>query len=209
MQTQIYSHEDLKNLYSIDTVLSDIISDFEKQYWEDGSVICEIHLDGSYITEEQEVALREKTINEIKTLEILTRKQNELIEVTLRTMYQWIPKLTERSLQLAEIYKSSANDDSQNQYDFIELIDGCKWLSDSLSLLKPTLLKLVDSKLFSDQWMQCEQMFIVIAKEVLQAYQSADNILVSDILEYDLKEALDQWQEILFTNEKIRKLAQI
>ena len=207
MQTQIFSHEDLKNRYSSSTLLSDIITDFEKQFWDQGSVICEIHLDGNYISEEEEKFLATRTINDIKTLEILTRDQNELIEVTLRTMYQWIPKLKERSLELTELFKSEQTE--IQPADFVELIDGCQWLSESLLLMRPTLIAAVNNDEFEEKWKKTELLFTSAAKEVLLAYEKQDSVLVSDILEYDLRGALDQWQDLLFTQDTIRSLAKV
>ncbi|MCB9024995.1 MAG: hypothetical protein H6625_01650 [Bdellovibrionaceae bacterium] len=207
MQTQIYSHDELKNIYPSTSSVSEIIADFELQCWEKGSVICEIHLNGIYISEEEEKNLSKKTINDVNTLEILTRDQTELIEVTLRTMNQWIPKIRDRSRELSTFYKIQKEVISAD--DFIELIDGCKWLSDSLHLLKPTLLKLVNNPEFEEKWTQSELIFTSTAKEVLSSFEKQDMVLLSDILEYDLSDSLDQWQDLLFSQSTIRTLAKV
>ncbi|MCB0391170.1 MAG: hypothetical protein KDD58_07760 [Bdellovibrionales bacterium] len=207
MQTQMFSHEELKNRYTSDTRISDVVADFEQQFWQNGSVICEIHLDGDYISEEDEKFLADKTVEDIKTLELLIRDQKELIEATLRTMYQWIPKLKDRSLQLSQKFKSENKNDSQE--DFIELIDGCQWLSESLFLMKSNLFRYVNSDSFEKRWNKTEQLFGVTAKEVLNAFEKEDSVLISDILEYDLCGSLDQWQDLLFSDSNIRSLAKV
>ena len=206
MQTQMYTHEQLKSSFPDQVKISEIIAELERNFWATGSVICEIHINGKYVTEEEETILSTKGLEDIITLEILTRDQNELIEVTLRTMNQWIPKLKERALWLSQQFKLGQSSPPQ---DFIELIDGCKWLSDSLLLLKPTLLKLIGTDAFEQQWSQIEMLFSSTAKEVLQSYEREDHVLVSDILEFDLGDALGQWQGLLFSESKIRTISKV
>ncbi len=207
MQTQLYSSEELKNRYKVETKLSDIISDFEKECWDLGQVICEVHLNGSYIAENEEGMLSSKTVADVMSLEILTRNQNELIEVTLRTVNQWLPKLRVRSVELSEAFKGDV--DSIDTNTFIELIDGCKWLSDSLCLLKPNLDLIVDEEAFVKAWAEVEMVFTSVAKEILQAFENKDYVLLSDILEHDMPSALDQWQALVFDQPAIRIVAKV
>jgi hypothetical protein len=203
----MYSNEELKRKYDSNTKISQIISDIESENWNSGSVVCEIHLNGVYLNEDQEKELSFKTLNELNVLEVLVREKSELLEVTLRTIHQWLPKLKAHSLSLNNSLSGKSANISTDE--FIQLIEGCRWLSDTLVLLKTPLYQLVKTKEYESDWVQSESFFKYTVQELYNAYEKKDYVLLSDILEYDIPEALDQWHNLLFNQQAIRSLAKI
>ncbi len=207
MQTQMYSNEELMKKYSEGTKLNLVVKDLEEEQWKSGRVICEIHVNGNYLSEEEEKSLDRMPLSSLSVLEIITRDQSELIEVTLRTIYQWLPKLKERSLEISR--GLGENGYSMPTQSFVELIDGCTWFSDSLSLLKPKLQDLVVVQNFGTNWDNCQTVFTSVAKESLKAFELSDWVLLKDILEYEIPVSLDQWQDLLFKQPEIFKIANV
>jgi hypothetical protein len=47
------------------------------------------------------------------------------------------------------------------------------------------------------EWLKCESRIHEALKELEVGYRAQDLILTADVLEYEVSNALDQWQEIL------------
>ena len=207
MQTQMFSNEELVKKYGGEAKFAEVISRLEKEIWQGGEVICEIHVNGNYVSEADEKVIAEQTINQVNSLEVLTRRQDELVAVTLRTAIDWMPKLKQDSLILAKSFRLQETREIHEH--FIQLLEGCHWLAESLMLLKPIIFKIILEEPFREDWRRAETFLSAVAKEALGAFEKRDFVLISDILEYDLTSSLDAWRTLLTQQEQIMKIIEL
>lgn len=106
-----------------------------------------------------------------------------------------IPHLKEAAIAAATYFRS--NDFRRAQQKFSEALDGCRWLTDTLVFLRKNMESWSEDQIHAESWQQTEKIYGEAIKEILDAYQKSDYVLLADLLEYDLSNCLDKWLEQL------------
>ena len=201
MQTKRWSSNALKTEFSGCNVLRDVISELESEFLLSGEVICEIRVNGMFLTEEDEMKFANSRLSEIKELEISSRRPQDLISESLNSTFDWIPKVRDYALETSEQLREEGI--ANSQVSFAEVLDGCQWLTDALSLLKSVMLSLAADVNFEENWKKAEQEMSRVVTELVNAYDAEDCNLLADTIEYDLSMSLDNWFELLKSEPKI------
>jgi hypothetical protein len=79
---------------------------------------------------------------------------------------------------------------------FVQVMGDCQLLTEALVALRPYLHK-SDDLLTGNKWSESEAQFLKTLRELVVAYEAGDRMLVSDVLEYELSNTLDQWLDFL------------
>lgn len=204
MQTLTWSDLDLKKEFADCKDLSEIIQQLEEKIWEQGEVICEVHVNDIFLSENDEERFAKEKIEDIQKLIVLSRKPEELISESLTSAIDLFPKVKSGAVTIADEFRNHGEQASKRS--FVELLDACQWISESLFLLKSMLIQKVGKSEFEERWKSIEVLFARVAQDSLKAYDAKDYVLLSDILEYDLTESLDQWYNLLQSQSEIKKL---
>jgi hypothetical protein len=194
MQTQIWSYEDIRKEFVACQSLSEVIASLEKKFAHDGHLVCEIRVNGMYLSEVDEARFCNSTVDEIKTLQVITRTQRDLLEDSKKTVVEYIPKLCDQALRLSDNLRTEIK--VQTLRDISQLMDGLSWVTEALRLLHNHLVSVHDSVRFQN-WQSTESDFARLISEALQSYENADYAVLADVLEYDLTENLAKWQSLL------------
>ena len=195
MQKLTWSNKEICQEFNHCGDLGEIITEIENSFWKKGEVICEIHVNGMYLSESDEAKFSTSKLDEIQQLEVRSNKPDDLFLESIESVIEWIPKVKSAALELSEEFRSGNKDKAVKM--FPEVLDGCHWLSSALALLKSFVLKKVDLEEFSKSWTSAEVSLSLVAVEILQAYEKEDYVMLSDIIEYDLTSSLDKWLELL------------
>lgn len=200
MQTIELNNEELLEEYK-QFRLGGVIEALEGRLWCDGEVICQVIMNDKFLSEAEEKKFSDLEVINIRTLKVVSKKLEILIKENISSIIEWIPQTEEASRNAAQMLQEE--DREPYRRTIITFLDGCQWFTDSVYLLKSTLHKTGQEMCSEDDWKMLELQFMASVKELLQAYEKQDDILLADILEYDLPEILNNWLELLREQDKI------
>ncbi len=194
MTTSVWANTEISTEFPQAKTLSEVIGELEATFQLKGEVICEIQVNGIAINEEDEVRLGGTPVTEIESLIICSSEPARLIDQALGSCKEFIPHVKQSCIRTSEKLRSTDVVGAQNQ--FIETMEGCYWLVDTLRHVRgasrgPGTLQNLD------QWATAETKMTTIVREVVIAYEAKDYVLVADILEYELSEAIGAWETVL------------
>ena len=201
MQTKRWSNEALQTEFGGCNVLRDVITELESKFLVSGEVICEIRVNGMFLTEEDEAKFANSHLSEITELEISSRRPQDLISESLQSTLEWVPKVRDYALETSDQLREVGIDKSQ--VSFAEVLDGCRWLTDALSLLKSVIITLSENDRFEERWLAAENGLSEVVCEIVEAYDAGDCSRLADTIEYDLSTCLDAWNDLLNSEPKI------
>lgn len=205
METAKWKDNEVQENFSQCKTLDEVIQQLESQFHTKGEVICEIRINGVFLSSEDEEKFAGSSLNEIHELEITTEKPDELIADSLRSVLAHLPKIKESALLSADLFRAAPS--GKEQAVFSDTMEACHWLTDALSLLRNFLVRKVESEKFVESWNLLEKQYIGVVRELLVAFESQDLIQLSDAMEYDLTTTMDKWLELLQSEDAILRIA--
>lgn len=194
MTTSVWAKPELSTDFPQAKNLREVIGQLEANFQLKGEVICEIQVNGIAINEEDEARLAETPVTEIESLIICSSEPARLVDQALTSCREFVPHVKQACIRTAE--KLRSNDQAQAQNQFIETMEGCYWLVDTLKHVRGAS-KGANSLKNLDQWTKCETQMAKVVREVVSAYEAKDYVLVADLLEYELSEAVAAWETVL------------
>lgn len=189
-----WNHERLLDDFPECTCLSEILNEISQQAWKQKSVICEIQLNNQFLSEEEEVKLAEKRVEQIQSLQISTQTTEELLKSSVKSYIQFIPQIKKAAIDCSEDFREQ--NVSEGSGRFTDVLDGCRWMTDALTLLKTNMQKWDAFLEMGPEWSVMEAKYSHAVHEIVKAYESNDTQLLADILEYELSNSLDGWVEV-------------
>jgi hypothetical protein len=133
-------------------------------------------------------------IQDVKTIEYTTSEVNPLIQDTVRSVITYIESLKQGCVQAADLFRSSKPHEAWSY--LVGVTQGHSDLTEALMALRPHLFA-TGSAEFQQSWNTAEVHLIHTIRELMNAHEARDFVLMSDILEYELYNALDKWIAIL------------
>jgi hypothetical protein len=194
MTTSVWAKSELTNDFPEANTLQEVIGQLEAKFQLKGEVICEIQVNGIAISEDDEVRLANTPVNDIESLIICSSEPARLIDQALNSCREFIPHVKEACIKTSEALRGT--DAAQAQGRFIETMEGCYWLVDTLRHVRGasrgpgTIANL-------DQWTKLEEKMAAVVRDVVTAFEGKDYVLVADLLEYELSEAVNGWAGVL------------
>ncbi len=190
MTTSVWANTEISTEFPQAKNLGEVISELEATFQLKGEVICEIQVNGIAISEEDEVRLGATPVTEIESLIICSSEPARLIDQALGSCKEFIPHVKQSCIRTSEKLRGTDAAGAQNQ--FIETMEGCYWLVDTLRHVRGASK---NSNL--DQWTVYENKMASVVREVVTAFEAKDYVLVADLLEYELSEAVAAWETVL------------
>ncbi len=194
MQTKKWSFSQIKSCYLECLNLKSLIQRINEESWKSGQVICEIRLNGRFLSEEEEIELGEMSVEEIQTLEVTTQSTDELIKNSVQSYLQLIPQIKKAAIDCSEDFREYKMKEGQTL--FTDVLDGCRWMTDALFLLKNSMKEWDGFLELGPEWAHLESQYSNVVNELVQAYESNDTLLLADVLEYELSNSLDGWASV-------------
>ena len=175
--------------------LGEIVNELEKKVKAQGRVVCKISVNGMRLSEADEQRLFQTSVDGLKDLEFETEDPAELIRSTLISQAQMAVEIGRASLTVSEAFRRLDLHPAQGL--LIALLDGCRWFTDGLVAIKSAPRSLISFSFDDSQWNLTEAEFRRVVSEILAAVERQDYMLIADLLEYDLGNALDRWKVVL------------
>lgn len=195
MQTKKWSNEDLREEFEGCLDLGEVISRLETDFLKDGEVICGIRVNGMFLTQEDELKFSDSHVSDISELEVSSQRPEDLINNSMESVLSWVPKVRDYAIEVADTFRGQ--DQKEAQKSFGDIVDGCRWLTDALGLLKGILTKNSAQESFAERWEILEKELSTIIVEISSSYDRKDYMCLADILEYELSSSMDKWLELL------------
>ncbi len=120
----------------------------------------------------------------------MTHEENiQLMLETTKTAQEYIDKLINGINQCAEDFQTGSE---KRALDItLQIIDGMKWLTEAMSLTKEIHKEEVN--------IQDINLFL---NNIIEGFENKDYILVSDILDYEIKPIISTWKQKLAKTNK-------
>jgi len=195
VETVKISSAELAAEYANCQTLGEVVVELEKKMRAQGRVVCNISVNGMRLSEADEHRLGGTSLHELRHVELEIEEPRELVLSTLHSQIQLSGELQRLSLSAAETFRGL--DLNPAQAVLISLLDGCRWFTDGLVALKSAPSSLIELPFAPSQWDLSEAEFRRVMSEILAAVERRDYILLADLLEYDLGNALDRWRGLL------------
>lgn len=205
MTTSFWDSQEIRKQFPSCATLNDIITCIEAELSDRGEVVCEIRVNGHLLSEDDEKKFANSPTSEIRDLSVRSNAPANLISDALRSADSMIPDLDSSCLKTAELLRGT--DFSAAQKSFTELLEGCQWLVDTLNHVRGAASGIQKPILHPEKWYEAEKLIGRTVREVSEAYSMKDNVLVADLLEYELTGALAVWKEEVLAESKGREAA--
>lgn len=195
MKTISYSKDQLKSSFGLHDKLESVFRKIEADLMQTGEVVCRFKVNGLDLSEADEKRFETYQLTEVELIEVESESKDLLLTEVIKSWISSLPQLISQTDQLALQFKEQKNDGLFKQ--FVDLVDSCQFLIDSLISLR-TIVNNYPPELHK-QWQESQKLTVHAISEALEAFEKKDFIILSDILEYDLGNCLQNWLETLKT----------
>lgn len=200
MERYKVSGEDLRNFYNgSTTTLDQVFKDIEGDLRAENQVVCRFIVNGMELDEAQEERFKEVPLSDIETLEYMAENSKDLIGLVMKGWIEALPELIKSTEDLSQ--RIRAQGFSGLMKSIHDLVHNCEFLVDSVLSLKG----MVGQQRMNDaqaDWSLSEMASKKTLEEALKALENKDFVLLADVLEYDLNNALQMWLDNLKSLER-------
>lgn len=155
-----------------------------------GEVVCQFTVNDLILSEEDEGRFALTPIDEVKTLEIQSESPATLLFGLLHNWIEELPTLIKSTDQLAQNIRFQGMEGRLK--GFIDLVDSCQFLVESLINLESILRK---ESMSLEAWSKIKLLTARAIGDALHAFEKKDFLQLSEVLEYDLSHSLQEWLE--------------
>lgn len=174
--------------------LGQLVAVIEKQGEKEGLFVTKVYLNGKAMDEEEENLLESLSTNEVKSLEVDLATLVEIVKNSIADIIASIQTTQMKAIQFAKEFRENKSaDDEKVKYLLIQ----CRSVIESLEQVFAAHKKKSFSIKHLSLWHESEKELTNIIQCVLQSRRLSDHDFIADLIEYDLVQALDQWEETL------------
>lgn len=139
-----------------------------------------------------EFYLRESKIekDDIKEIRFITQAVDDLIIETLLEIESYLPRLKSGCSDTADFYRKSELEKASQKYELV--LKGLSWYSESIFKITNLLDKNKFKQIVNDNLVYLNKQL----EELKKAQSNNDNILIADILEYEIIDLIDNFIEL-------------
>lgn len=176
-------------------ILKDLVAQIENDVRAKGCVVCSVLVNGLKLNEADELRLGLTLKEDIDFIEVELERPDQLMKSTVISQLELMEEIDRVAQAAAESFRQL--DVGRGQELLISLLDGCRWFTDALVVLRSVLQTLSPQALDFDQWQSAQNKLHQVLSELLAAVENQDKVLLADLLEYELANSLEKWRELL------------
>ncbi len=174
--------------------LGELIAIIEKEGEAEKLFITQVVLNSRPMDDEEEKLLSGLSINEVEELVIKMSTLSEIIKDTLADSLYAIQGVQAKSIEFSkEFRKSHEVDDEKVKYVLIQCRQIINSLEEIFAAHKNGTFMLKHHSL----WYEAEKELTNILQCIFQTRKMSGYEMICDLMEYDLVQALDQWEEVI------------
>ncbi len=186
-----FTKDELKDRFNETTDLGEIIEHLENDFYGRNELVCKVSVNGLSLSEEDEYRLKNTMLVEIENLTLQTENAETLKFDLMKNWDQLIPSLVKLSEQLSEAIRFEGLENSYRS--FVDLVEACQFLVSSLDSLK-SIMTPEEKQRLTENWDNDEKKLNQLTIEIFKAFESKDEALLADLIEYELIESLQIWK---------------
>jgi len=190
------------NTESLRTV-SELIPSFKDNHLAQGEYLSSLAINGEHIQNFNQNTILNKPLSEIQHIELRTSNSKSILLETIDDLPKYIDQLL-GTINLA--VKFSENDQYKlTETLLLEIIGKIDAFIQLISHIHQSLSVISDERLKSGQTIkQLEIHLLSVVKAILVAQKREDQVMLIDLLDYELKDNLTQWKIVAIP--QIKKL---
>ena len=190
------------NTESLRTV-SELIPSFKDNHLGQGEYLSSLAINGEHIQNFNQNTILNKPLSEIQHIELRTSNSKSILLETIDDLPKYIDQLL-GTINLA--VKFSENDQYKlSETLLLEIIGKIDAFIQLISHIHQSLSVISDERLKSGQTIkQLEIHLLSVVKAILVAQKREDQVMLIDLLDYELKDNLTQWKIVAIP--QIKKL---
>jgi len=160
----------------------------------DGKVLTQIKVNGTEIDEQTEQEIKEAPLSSIDSVEVQAETPQNLVLQGLMDADAMLPEILS-NLDVC-IEKVQNQEQEQAVESFVKVTDGLSWFSTIYSGAASVFQeKIVAMQLDTHEFVMNSSRLNEILNDILDAYNSQDNVAFADLLEFELKETLESLRD--------------
>lgn len=195
MTTLTWSSEQIGVEFSDCENLKEIIHSVESRMWKSGEVVCGVFVNGNVLREEDELKFSDSSITEIRELKIESNRPEELVSQTLESISSYLPELLTQTDRLAEEFRKVKGNEASVMVS--EVLESFRYFTDAIFLVRSQLESWTEVQESLKTWKSTEDKHTLVFKELISAFEAGDEILVADVLEYDVADVFEEWRRLI------------
>lgn len=181
--------DELRNFYPVETKLSRVFGQIEKELQQEGRVVCRFVVNGLDLSEKDEHRFAEMTLNEVQTLEYLSESKSTLTREVLKGWIQSVPELTQAAEELSSrILAGKSEGLIKSVHDLVENFEFL--LGSAIAILKLEGRK--DPEAEAGPLIESTQSAI---SEAVRHLEKRDFVQLAQVIEYDFTHHLEVWRK--------------
>lgn len=174
--------------------LGQLIVSIEREGEAQNLFVIQVGLNGRTMDEDEEKLLESLALSEVEQLDITYASIDEMIGQSIRDMITAIQDIQLRAIDFCkEFRRQDQVDDEKVKFILIQ----CRSIIDSLEQVFAAHISQKFHIRHHSLWHEAEKELTNILQCILQGRRVSDAQFMSDLIEYDLVQALDQWEEAL------------
>lgn len=170
--------------------LGELLKKLEEKYALNGEVVCQFIVNDLVLSEVDEQRIADAPIDEVKSIAIQTESPAALLFGLLDNWISELPVLVQSTDELAKDIRFAGIEGRLKK--FIDLIDSCQFLIESLMNLESILAR---ESMSVENWKKNKVLTARAIGDALHAFEKKDFVQLSEVLEYDLGNSLQQWSD--------------
>lgn len=169
----------------------EFIDSINEQISKENLVITRFAIDGKEISEQEQNAIMNESIEKLGEIEFFTSSPTDLAYETLNTLDQYIDRLVS-SIDRAALHYREMNVMAAESY-LVKAIDGLDLFVQTISGVKMALKVGLNQKVAI-----AEAELISTMTEILNAKKQNNYVLLADLLNKDLISNMNEWKNVVF-----------
>jgi hypothetical protein len=178
--------------------LRELIAAAELEAQKLGNVVCWIEVNGVKLSEANEEQYSGTSISEIKNFKAGGSSEHTILVDTIHSLCQLLPHYENSAVELSNKMRTDGLSS--------EVVAQIAYLVGDIQLFNDSIIRLQNFGLADPGvWQQALGAINRTVAELLQAFEQKDQVLLADLLEYELTQCFNTWQDVL--NNCGKKLA--
>jgi len=176
--------------------LEEAILELHDKFIPPGQQLFQVHINGEFFSERYPRESRYLNLDEIETLALKTVSDHDMARMILQEAVQQADILCQAIEQSAILFRLAAEDEA-NHY-FSQVLDSLRWLLQVGDCALQVLLEEpTPSPGSQGQIAQYLRQLQGLLDEMLQFCEEEDYIMLADLMEYELRPMVQEWQKII------------
>jgi hypothetical protein len=193
MSHLLIEQNELVHQFGAEMELVELINHFEHEFEKKGEVICRVRINDLPLNEAEEKKFGNTPLKYIQTFEVETEDPNQLVMDVLKKWKSDLPSLIASSDNISQKMRFKGLEASY--IHFSQFVDACHLLVSSLASIRTLVGE--KSLVQIEEWADAERKLWRGFDDLVTAFNTKNENLIADIIEYDLADALQTWLNLL------------